>query len=227
MKKYLVVGASQGLGFAVCKRLHELGHEVLGVSRTYPKVSCTEYVAWQHDILDASDLIDVTDWVAARYETHPNEVFDGVVFCNAKHGDKNGTQWNPDEWQEYFLANCTSVVNMYSSLDDWGKLTDDCSTVLLGSFLQDGSSNQPAYAASKSALCSWMRSYTMAQKPSDDKSVNMLWPARIDTPSNSLRDLPPKDPNFFRDPSEVTSEVIHLLENSLNRRGTTTDIGRS
>jgi NAD(P)-dependent dehydrogenase (short-subunit alcohol dehydrogenase family) len=227
MKRYLVVGASQGLGFAVCKRLHELGHEVLGISRTLPKVACAEYVMWQHELLDVSDLEKTSEWVAARYETHPNEVFDGVVFCHAKHGDKDGNQWKPSEWQSHFLVNCTSVVSMYSSLDDWGQLTDDCNTVLLGSFLQNGSSNQPAYASSKSALWAWMRSYTMAQTTSDNKAINMLWPARVDTPRNPLRELPPADPNFFRTPTEVTSEVIHLLENSLNRRGTVIDVGRS
>ena len=72
-----------------------------------------------------------------------------------------------------------------------------------------------------------MRSYTMDQSSSDTKAVNMLWPARVDTPSNPFRDLSEKDPNFFRLPEEVSDEVVHLLDNVLGRRGTTVDVGRS
>lgn len=227
MKNYLVVGASQGIGFAVCKRLHEDGHNVLGISRKLPPANCPEEIQWEHDLLDVSELEATKNWISLRSEIYPEEVFDGVVFCHAKHGDKDGIQWLPTEWQDHFLVNCTSVVSMHHNLDGYGKLSDNCNIVLLGSFLQNGSFNQPAYASSKSALWAWMRSYTMNQKPEDTKSINMLWPARVDTPRNPCRDLPPKDPNFFRSPEEVTSEVIHLLENSLNRRGTVIDVGRS
>ena len=226
-KSFLVVGASQGLGFALCKRLHEDGNTVLGISRTAPKVACTEYVQWTHELLDVSNLEETRNWVSLRSETHPDETFDGVVFCHAKHGDKGGSQWNSDLWEEYFRVNCTSIVSMYSSLDSHGKLNDPCNTVLLGSFLQNGSANQPAYASSKSALWAWMRSYTMDQSSSDTKAVNMLWPARVDTPSNPFRDLSEKAPDFFRLPEEVSDEVVHLLDNVLGRRGTTVDVGRS
>ena len=33
-----------------------------------------------------------------------------------------------------------------------------CNVVLMGSFLQNGNTRQPAYAMSKAALWSWMRS---------------------------------------------------------------------
>ena len=163
-KNYLIVGASQGLGLSLCKRLHEDGHSVVGISRTIPKVTCPEEIQWEHVILDVSELETVAEWISTRTEIYPEEVFDGVVFCHAKHGDKDGIKWEPSVWPEYFLVNCLSVVSMYRNLDGFGKLSDSCNTVLLGSFLQNGSSNQPAYASSKSALWAWMRSYTMNQK---------------------------------------------------------------
>ena len=225
-KNYLVVGDSQGIGYAVAESLTDrcLG-SVLGISRS-PFTKCIRCL-WEHEILDVSDLEAASEWVSLRAETDPQEVFSGVVFCQAKHGEKSGTKWNPDEWESYFRTNCTSVVNLIYQLSGHDKLANDCSVVLFGSFLQNGSANQPAYAASKAALWAWMRSYTMEQKAGDRVAVNMIWPGRVDTPSNPRRDLPANEPNFFRDPSLLAGETLRLLEDELGRRGTTIDVGRS
>jgi NAD(P)-dependent dehydrogenase (short-subunit alcohol dehydrogenase family) len=174
-----------------------------------------------------SDLDAVEHWVSLYSEKSQDEPFSGVVMCHAKHGEKSGTQWKPDEWESYFRTNCTSVVSLIHHLDGWGCLTDECKIVIFGSFLQNGSANQPAYAASKAALWAWMRSYTMAQSAQDSRSVNMIWPARVNTPSNPARDLPDTDPNFFREPENLAEETLRLLDDDLGRRGTTIDVGRN
>ena len=53
----------------------------------------------------------------------------------------------------------------------------------MGSFLQNGNVRQPAYAMSKAALWSWMRSYTMSQDGAAPVAMNMIWPGRVITPA--------------------------------------------
>ena len=105
---------------------------------------------------------------------------------------------------------------------------DPCNVVLMGSFLQNGNVRQPAYAMSKAALRSWMRSYTMSQDGAAPVAMNMIWPGRVITPANPLRELPDGDPNFFYTPDRVTDVVMSYLYQSPNGpRGTVVDLGRS
>ena len=109
-----------------------------------------------------------------------------------------------------------------------GLVANPCNVVLLGSFLQNGNVRQPAYAMSKAALWSWMRSYTMSQAVDASVTMNMIWPGRVITPANPPRELPPGDPNLFYTAEYVADVVLrYLYQPPGGPRGTVLDLGRS
>lgn len=151
----------------------------------------------------------------------------GVVF-NAALADKSRSQWTVDQVERHFRINALGPFALWTGLEERDLIGDPCNVVLLGSFLQNGNVRQPAYAMSKAALWSWMRSYTMAQDAVAQVSMNMVWPGRVLTPANPPRELPPGDPNLFYTPERVTEMVIMFLYQPPNGpRGTTLDMGRS
>jgi NAD(P)-dependent dehydrogenase (short-subunit alcohol dehydrogenase family) len=79
---------------------------------------------------------------------------------------------------------------LWRALAEIGVVGDPCNVVLISSFLQNGNVRQPAYAISKAALWSWMRSYTMSQPIVAPVSMTMIWPGRVKTPANRPRELP-------------------------------------
>ena len=90
--------------------------------------------------------------------------FDGVVF-NAALADKSRSQWTTDQVERHLRVNALGPFALWNVLVKRALVGDPCNVVLMGSFLQNGNVRQPAYAMSKAALWSWMRSYTMAQTP--------------------------------------------------------------
>ncbi len=74
----LVLGASRGIGHAICRRLLAAGHRVIGVARTF-SASGSDHPAFTPVVLDLSQL----DELAARFqdllEAHP--VIDAVICC--------------------------------------------------------------------------------------------------------------------------------------------------
>jgi NAD(P)-dependent dehydrogenase (short-subunit alcohol dehydrogenase family) len=175
------------------------------------------------------DLGDVES-IAATVE-HLASLLDGslsgVVF-NAALADKSRSQWTTDQVERHFRVNALAPFALWQSLEKEGVIGDPCNVVLMGSFLQNGNVRQPAYAMSKAALWSWMRSYTLQQSVTAPVSMNMIWPGRVRTPANPVRDLPTGDPNLFYSPERVAATVLnYLYQPPGGPRGTVVDLGRS
>ncbi len=219
----LVTGASYGLGAAVASRVRADNGLVYSVSRSRP---CDEDAdLWvKADLGDVADLPRVAD---ALRELLGDQALDGVVF-NAALADKSATQWTVAQVERHFRLNALSPVALWAALEERGMVDAPCNVVLLGSFLQNGSERQPAYAMSKAALWSWMRSYTLRQAADHPVSMNMIWPSRVLTPGNPRRPLPADDPNVFHPPERVAESVYsYLTLPTYGPRGTTVDLGRS
>jgi NAD(P)-dependent dehydrogenase (short-subunit alcohol dehydrogenase family) len=130
--------------------------------------------------------------------------------------------------ERHFRTNALGPFALWDALEQERLVADPCNVVLMGSFLQNGNVRQPAYAMSQAALWSWMRSYTMNQAPDAPVAMNMVWPGRVITPANPLRELSPDDPNRFYLPDRVAGVVIGLIDQSPGGpRGTVLDLGRS
>jgi NAD(P)-dependent dehydrogenase (short-subunit alcohol dehydrogenase family) len=222
-KNILITGTSYGLGSCISQFVRKRGDRVFSLSRTSPIPEAEE--VWVR--ADMEDLGDVRSAVRSFAESLQGERFDGVVL-NAAIADKSRSQWAVDQVERHFAINALAPFALWTELELGDLLGDPCNVVLMGSFLQNGNVRQPAYAMSKAALWSWMRSYTMAEDVEASVSMNMIWPGRVLTPANPERELPPGDPNLFYTPERVTEVVMTYLYQSPNGpRGTVVDLGRS
>ena len=220
-RNVLVTGTSYGLGAAVSSAVRARGDRVFSLSRSAPE-SGDE--AWEHVDFEQPDEVPGAVKLLAESIDEP---LSGVVL-NAALADKSRSQWTPEQVDRHFRVNALSPFVLWACLEDLGLVGDPCNVVLLGSFLQNGNVRQPAYAMSKAALWSWMRSYTMSQDPVAPVSMNMVWPGRVDTPANPPRELPPGDPNFFYSADRVSEVVLrYLYQAPGGPRGTVVDLGRS
>ena len=219
----LITGTSYGLGVSISSYVRKRGDDVYSLSRTPPDPDADE--RWvQADMGDAAQIREAV----ARFEgLLGGATFDGVVL-NAALADKTRSQWAVDQVERHLRVNALGPFTLWTELVKRSLVGDPCNVVLMGSFLQNGNVRQPAYAMSKAALWSWMRSYTMAQDALAPVSMNMIWPGRVLTPANPMRELPEGDPNLFYGPERVAEIVMTYLYQSPNGpRGTVVDLGRS
>jgi len=221
-KRILITGTSYGLGAAVSEMVRKRGDDVYSLSRTEPPVATESWIG--ADLGEAESIRVAVAQFAARLG---GERFDGAVF-NAALADKSRSQWPADQVERHFRVNALGPVILWNELEALDLIGDPCNVVLMGSFLQNGNVRQPAYAMSKAALWAWMRSYTMAQPTIAPVSMNMVWPGRVLTPANPMRELPEGDPNLFYTPERVTGVIAGFLYQDPNGpRGTVVDLGRS
>ncbi len=217
----LVTGTSYGLGATVSEAVRSRGDQVFSLSRTPPASRDEVWVPVDFEAVDT--VADAVKQLAEQM----TEPLRGVVL-NAALADKSRSQWTSDQVERHFRINALAPFVLWGCLEEGNLVGDPCNVVLMGSFLQNGNVRQPAYAMSKAALWSWMRSYTMSQDGAAPVAMNMIWPGRVITPANPLRELPDGDPNFFYTPDRVTDVVMSYLYQSPNGpRGTVVDLGRS
>jgi NAD(P)-dependent dehydrogenase (short-subunit alcohol dehydrogenase family) len=217
----LITGTSYGLGVAISSAVRARGDRVFSVSRTPPRS--------KDEVWIAADLGDLAAIEAAvkQLVRELNDPLSGVVL-NAALADKTRSQWTIDQVDRHFRINALGPFALWSHLTEAQVIGAPCNVVLMGSFVQSGNVRQPAYAMSKAALWSWMRSFTMAQDIDHPVSMNMIWPGRIATPGNPVRQLPPGDPNAFYPPERVANAVLSFLYQAPGGpRGTVVDLGRS
>jgi NAD(P)-dependent dehydrogenase (short-subunit alcohol dehydrogenase family) len=219
-KTMLVTGASYGLGAAVVQAIEGRGDRAFTLSRTPPDRVETWVKADLGDIETVSAAVE-------RMGAMAGGPFDGVVM-NAALADKSRSQWTAEQVERHFRINALAPFTLWTALEQAQLVGSPCNVVLMGSFLQNGNVRQPAYAMSKAALWSWMRSYTMSQEIDAPVTMNMIWPGRVITPANPPRDLPAGDPNRFYTADYVAEVVLrYLYQPPGGPRGTVIDMGRS
>jgi len=219
--RVLVTGASYGLGAAVADAVRARGDHVVSASRTAPASGTDHWLA-----TDFADLASISARVSSLIALAGGP-FDGVVL-NAAVADKSRSQWTVEQAERHIRINALAPLALWTALNEQGSIADQCNVVLIGSYLQNGNARQPAYAMSKAALWSWMRSYTLHQSDESGISMNMIWPGRVATPANPPRELPSGDPNHFYAPERVAEVVLrYLYQAPGGPRGTVVDMGRS
>jgi NAD(P)-dependent dehydrogenase (short-subunit alcohol dehydrogenase family) len=221
LQRMLVTGASYGLGATVAAAIHRRGDGVVTLSRTPP---ADRRISWIECDLEKTYSLE---GVAVAIRNSDSEPFDGIVM-NAALADKSQSQWSVHQVERHFRINALAPFALWAALEAQGLIAPVCNVVLMGSFLQNGNTRQPAYAMSKAALWSWMRSYTMNQPGDSGVSMNMIWPGRVATPANPPRELPPGDPNAFYSTARMSEVVLtYLYQEPNGPRGTVVDMGRS
>lgn len=139
MEKFLIIGASSGIGYAVVEQLKKLGHEVITTARDNSKMT-PDYV------LDASDF----NAVEQVFVQHPD--LSGVVNCAGSLLLKPAHLTSFEEWQTTITASLTTAFAVVRAA---GKtMKNGGSVVLIGSAAAEiGLANHEAIAAAKAGIC--------------------------------------------------------------------------
>ena len=176
MRTYLITGASKGIGLATAQQLASEGHQVVGMARSEPSAkdgaAFTEFV--RLDLSDEKARGTVFTELAANYEVggilnnvglvHPAPLeeitlteFDAVIDLNLR-----------------VALQLTQAVVGGMRERQWGRIVSTSSLVTVGV------PHRTSYAAAKTALLSFTRSWAL-ELAQDGITVNAVAPGPVAT----------------------------------------------
>lgn len=219
----LITGASRGIGRAVALRFAAEGAQVILVGRTQGALEELDdeiRSAGGHAILVPMDLTDydkIDQMGLATYERFGK--LDILVGNAAELGDLTPVgHYKPSMWDKVFAVNVTANYRLIRSFDpllrrsEAGRAIFVTADVAHGVFPYWG-----AYAASKAALESMVRSYA-GEVTKTSLRVNLLDPGIVRTRLRATA-FPGEDPEKLRTPDEVTDSFLSLAEADCLRHG--------
>lgn len=178
-KRYLVVGASKGIGGAVSQKLDADGHDVIGVSRT--TAQCQNWL--QADVTTREGL----EAIAAQLS---NEKLDALLYM-AGTWEETAFSENYDflkctqaEIQNIIALNLTAPILLAQTLANNLSQSDNPKIILMGSTsgLDQFCSTEVAYTASKFGLRGAGQSLAIALKHLNI-DVSIINPGDVATPA--------------------------------------------
>ena len=174
MKTFLLTGASKGIGHATATQLAKQGHRVVGLARSRPDDESPFADFVTVDLSDQSARTPIFDELAAKYE------FDGLL--------NNVGLVHPAPLEEIKLDDFDAVIdlNLRVALQltqrlvpgmkkrKWGRIVSTSSLVAAGV------PHRTSYAAAKTALISFTRSWALEFAPFGI-TVNAVAPGPVAT----------------------------------------------
>lgn len=179
-KVALVVGGAKGIGLAIAKRLAEEGALVTFTGRSSAQVeaAAVEIGAGARGIVaDAGVASDLERVVSAIRETHGR--IDALVLNAGISEPAPLPEVTADHFDRHFAVNVRGTL--YGLQASLFVLADGASVVLVGSVAsQLGVAGYGTYAATKAALRSYARTWTLELAPRGIR-VNVVAPGPTDT----------------------------------------------
>lgn len=209
----LVTGASRGIGRATCVALVNRGYHVLALARTVGGLeSLADEVGDENITLIPQDLTK-----GQALEALGPMVFDkfgrlDVLIANA--GDITAltptAQSDPTVWQRIFAVNVIANVHLIRTLDPLLRAADKGRAI----FVTSGVANDPraywgAYAASKAALESMVKSYAVEVEKTSLK-VDLFNPGRVATKTRAVV-YPGEDQTTLDTPEDAAKRLMELV----------------
>lgn len=170
-KKYLIVGASSGIGLSICKLLLSQGHEVVALSRTPGELSSLDDLQYFPFDVMTDDFKD--DMIPDR--------LDGLVYCPGSINLKPFRSISEEQFEDEFKINCLGAIKAIKFCLKALKQSDSASVVLFSTVaVQQGLPFHASIAAAKGAVEGLTRS--LAAEFAPDIRVNCIAPSLTDTP---------------------------------------------
>lgn len=150
--KYIVTGASSGIGKRCAERLLEKGNECLLLARSKEVLQGlqSKYPQAQYKEIDLSDLEQIARLFADNQHMYP---FDGMIHC-AEIAPLNQTDENDYKVLRHaYEANVFSFIELMRNFVQSGVCKDGASVVVMSSVVAyRGSNRQSKYSGTKAAL---------------------------------------------------------------------------
>lgn len=193
MKKYLIIGASSGIGKALAETLVEEGHQVIGTyNNTTPN---NEQVQFHH-----YDVNDDIDFIPER--------LDGLVYCPGSINLLPFRRIKPEAFIEDFKLQVVGAIKVIQEAIPALKKADQASIVLFSTVaVQSGFNFHTQVAVSKGAIEGLCKSLAAELSPSI--RVNVVAPSLTDTPlaAKILQTPEKKEANGQRHPLKRVGEA--------------------
>ncbi|MDO5154432.1 MAG: SDR family oxidoreductase [Eubacteriales bacterium] len=238
-KKYIVTGASSGMGRSTAIRLAEQGAQVVLMSRSKDKLNETLSMmnGDRHQVI-VVDLADVEDMTSIFNDiVADGKKLDGIVHCAGISKVLPVSMLSRKVMEETMNLNLYSLIEM-TRLFSKKKYHVNGSIVAVSSIVVDMPSKcQTIYAASKAALNVAIK--TMAMELADKNiRINCVMPASTATPMMELAKAEMSEDLFRRkmetqvlgvtEPEDIANAILFLLSDaskSMTGRALYTDGG--
>ena len=170
MGKYVIVGASQGIGESMATSLLADGHQVLNFSRNPSAVSGIENYTWDALYFDDSVLVSVAGPI------------DGIAYCPGSINLKPFHRLTSADFEKDFQINVIGAVRVIQALLPALKQSPTASIVLFSTVaVQTGMGFHASIASSKGAIEGLTRSLA-AELAANKIRVNAIAPSLTQTP---------------------------------------------
>jgi len=209
-RKIIVSGASSGIGRAICEKLLEDGHQVVGLARDFSKFQCTEPHFSAHP-LDLSDLEALPGHLRNLVATHPG--IDALI-CAAGQGHFGDLeQFSYAQIRAALDLNFTSHAFVVRAMLPALKKTGRGDVIFIGSEAAlRGTQKGSLYCASKFAL----RGFAQALREENARAgvrISIVNPGMVRTPFFEELDFAPgDDPANHILPADVAVAVAMILD---------------
>jgi len=213
-KVALITGANGGLGMAVTKAFLEAGAQVAGVS---PKMQDADFghqafKAFPGEIASGESAQAVCSAVVAKF----GRIDILVHLVGAFKGGKPVAETDDAVFQSMLSANLVAAFYIIRAVLPGMRTQGSGRILAIGSKAAiEPAPKVGAYAASKSALVSLVRTVAIENK---DRGItaNVVLPGTMDTAANRAA-MPKADPSKWVHPAQVASMLVHLASDEASQ----------
>jgi 3-oxoacyl-[acyl-carrier protein] reductase len=222
-KRYLVCGASKGLGFAIAKRLVESGAQVTITARPSERLTQAQSTLGRSATAVPADIGSAEDAAALARQASADGPLDGIVLNSGGPPAGDALAISDEAWTAAFSALLLGPIRLVRALATRDDLAPGCSVVLITSSsvkqvipgLDVSNVLRPAVAALGKCL---------ARELGPAVRVNSVAPGRIDT--DRVRELDQmRAQRAGIEPDEQRSNTAGTI--ALNRYGEPEELARA
>lgn len=172
-KTALVTGATQGIGLAICERLHDLGYHVLGIARREP-ASSFPATFYRCDLADRDDTAQVLHTIKKHHKVDIIVHNAGITLPQPLGEIDLQTFYQVYDLNVRAAIQVTQALIDEMKVESWGRIINISSRAIYGA------KSRSSYSAAKSALIGLTRTWAL-ELAQHSITVNAIAPGAVET----------------------------------------------